>query len=199
MTKPTPPEQASGTDEQLLLNDLRSGGKKRELAISTLYRNYAARIRRYYINHRASTSEADDWVQDCFIKIVQSIDGFRGDSPLSAWIWTVARNVMLDAIRKRKPDTSTEDFLLDSITDGSASAIEHIEGEELSDCVQKRFAEFQRQDPDRAQCIVWAIIDGLRMKEISVILGRTPGATREYISQCRKKLRDHLEPCLEYV
>lgn len=199
MNKPTLPEQSPDTDEQQLLDNLRAGGKKREVAISTLYRDYAARIRSYYINHRASATEAEDWVHDCFVKIVKSIDNFRGDSPLSAWIWTIARNVMLDAIRKRKTDTSTEDFPLDSIMDGSASAIEHIESEELKDCVQKRFAEFLLQEPDRAQCIVWAIIDGLRIKEISTILDRTPGATREYLFQCRKRLRSYLEPCLEHV
>ena len=40
--------------------------------------------------------------------------------------------------------------------------------------------------------IAWIAEDGLSNEEIADMLGRTPGATREFISQCRKKARLHL-------
>lgn len=184
---------------KLLLANLRAGGNVREQAITNLYREYAGRMRAYFINHRASASDADDWVQECFVRIVKSIDSFRGDSPLAAWIWTIARNVMLDALRKKNPSAPVDDALLFNLVSENTDHIEHLQDEELEDCVNKRFGEFQTNEPERAQLIVWAVIDKLRMKDIAEILGRTPGATREYVSQCRKKLRGYLEPCLELL
>ena len=39
--------------------------------------------------------------------------------------------------------------------------------------------------------IAWIVEDGLTHEEIGELLGRTPGATREFISQCRKRARAH--------
>jgi RNA polymerase sigma-70 factor (ECF subfamily) len=47
--------------------------------------------------------ETDDIVQEVFIKIFRALEGFRGDSRLSTWIYRIARNEALNAMNQRKP------------------------------------------------------------------------------------------------
>ena len=52
---------------------------------------------------------------------------------------------------------------------------------------------------EQAQALTLIAFYGWDIEEISRFLGRTQGATREYLSQSRKKLRPFLEPCHEYL
>jgi RNA polymerase sigma-70 factor (ECF subfamily) len=49
-----------------------------------------------------------------------------------------------------------------------------------------------KEDPVHANVMVWVVEDGLRNEDIAELLGRTPGATREFVSQCRKRARLYL-------
>ena len=52
------------------------------------------------------------------------------------------------------------------------------------------------QVAEAGQAIVWAAVDGLKSTQIAELIGRSAGATREFLSQTRKRLREYLEPCL---
>ena len=51
---------------------------------------------------------------------------------------------------------------------------------------------FEQEDPLHAGVMTWIVEDGLSNDDIAQLLDRTPGATREFISQCRKRARRHL-------
>ena len=51
---------------------------------------------------------------------------------------------------------------------------------------------FQKEDPLHAGVMTWIVEDGLSNDDIAQLLDRTPGATREFISQCRKRARRYL-------
>jgi DNA-directed RNA polymerase specialized sigma24 family protein len=51
---------------------------------------------------------------------------------------------------------------------------------------------FQHEDPLHASVMTWVVEDGLSTEDIAQLLERTPGATREFISQCRKRARLYL-------
>ena len=54
------------------------------------------------------------------------------------------------------------------------------------------WARFEEAAPSHAAVISWIAADGLSHEEIAQLLDRSPGATREFISQCRKRARVHL-------
>ena len=67
------------------------------------------------------------------------------------------------------------------------------------DCVQQALSLFAKEHSDRARVLSLAAIEGWDTKEVAAFIGRTLGATREYISQCRKYFSKYLEPCQEYL
>ena len=63
---------------------------------------------------------------------------------------------------------------------------------QLAESFQRGWDAFQEAAPRHAAVMAWIVEDGLSNDEISELLGRTPGATREFVSQCRKRARVHL-------
>lgn len=192
----SPPSDSPDEFSAELLRDLRATGAAQRRAIETLYAGYAGRFRNYYLRHGASGAEADDWVQETFVRILRFVDTLRDDTRLAAWLWRTARNVMIDAIRKSGRVHLVDEEFADRVVDAGERPLQAIERESLQDCVRREFERFSGDHPDRAQCLVWAAVDEMSMQEIAGIIGRSVGATREYVSQCRKKLRPYLDPCL---
>jgi DNA-directed RNA polymerase specialized sigma24 family protein len=65
-----------------------------------------------------------------------------------------------------------------------------------SGCIQEQLVKFREAEPKRAEVIEF-ILKGFSTEEIRLILGRSYGATREFMSQCRKKFRPFIEICNE--
>ena len=79
-------------------------------------------------------------------------------------------------------------FGLEEPTDGNAT-----------ECVKIAKIAFEKDHPERAKAIELSAIEGWTIKELAVFLDRSEGATREYLSQCRKFLKPYTEPCREYL
>jgi DNA-directed RNA polymerase specialized sigma24 family protein len=63
---------------------------------------------------------------------------------------------------------------------------------ERAEVFRKGWARFKEDDPLHASVMTWIVEDGLTNDEITQLLERSPGATREFISQCRKRARHYL-------
>jgi RNA polymerase sigma factor (sigma-70 family) len=86
-------------NENGLLEKLRQGD---ENAFKELVEAYRNRIYHTVLNIVQDEDEADDTVQDVFIKVYESVNDFRGDSSLSTWIYRIAVRKALDTVRRRK-------------------------------------------------------------------------------------------------
>lgn len=64
-----------------------------------------------------------------------------------------------------------------------------FERAELETCYRRCFARFEREHPMHAAVMRWIAEDGLTNRDVEELLQRSHGATREFISQCRKKAR----------
>ena len=76
-----------------------------------------------------------------------------------------------------------------------------LQRKQLDACFERCWSRFEEASPAHAAVMAWIVEDGLTNEEISELLGRTPGATREFVSQCRKRaaapgrvVRDGLRP-----
>jgi RNA polymerase sigma-70 factor (ECF subfamily) len=63
---------------------------------------------------------------------------------------------------------------------------------QLAECFERCWQRFVKVSPEHALVITWIAQDGMTHEQVAELLGRTPGATREFISQCRKRARVHL-------
>lgn len=88
------------THENLLV---RVGQKKDRAAFVALFEYYAPRVKSYLLKHGASNSAAEEVVQNTFVTLWEKAAGYDpGKAAASTWIFTIARNKRIDALRREK-------------------------------------------------------------------------------------------------
>lgn len=185
------------TDQEALAA-IKEGGRQQNEGISQLYRTYARRFFGYFMKHRVPREHAEELVQDVFVSVVRHSGEYRGETRIDAWMWAIARNLLMDHFRRARPeDPFDEDDLVRLAETQSDPPRDPDTG--LEDCVRKAYAAFAERYTERAEILARVAFDGWSIADVAAVLKRTPGATREYLSQCRKKLKAFLEPCREYL
>jgi RNA polymerase sigma-70 factor (ECF subfamily) len=150
---------------------------------------------------RLSIDEANDVFQETIIKIFKNMNHLTDDNKFESWVWQILRNTMTDHIRKNKRmnavevQSHNEDMPEESIEDYSIKLKDDHQYTSPDDCVSSRLTIFEQNMPDRHYAIRLQM-NGLSIKEISNQLGRTLSATKEFLSQSRKKLKPFIEDCL---
>lgn len=174
-------------------------GPRAERGMELLFRAYAARLKAFFRRHRMSEEEAADLLQETFIKVHRAAHQFAGQAKASTWLWTIARHCLLDHVRARRPTESLDEML--DAGDYEAPATGQCAADSLGmrDCIERGFEAFGAAHPERAQVMRLVVFEDWSMNDIAGFLARTPAATREYISQCRKRLRQFLDPCRDLM
>jgi len=180
----------------------REGGAAIEQALRRLDRDFFAVLYSRALRLLRSADAARDLVQDTFIKVWQRCSTYHGDSELLPWIEAILRRGALDLFRRQGREVPLDEGqgmnaeLIARVAELSQSEIatpdDDLRRAQLADCFQRCWAEFERAAPSHAAVISWIAADGLSHEEIATLLERSPGATREFISQCRKRARVHL-------
>ncbi|MBD2859240.1 RNA polymerase sigma factor [Spongiibacter sp. KMU-158] len=180
--------------ELALLETIACGGEAGRRALKDLYFQYAHRFRGYFLRRGLNQADAEDLTQESFIKIVRSAANANSITAPRAWLWSVAKSVLLDHLKKT-PSSNQE---WDAQGDEPFSEFSHDQ-QAMARCVEQQFQQFASSSPEGAQIIRWVVLDGFSSTEVAEMIDRTHGATREYLSQLRKKLRPLLEVCRDLL
>ena len=162
----------------------------RNSAFSELVKKYQERIywhvRRIVIDHE----DADDVVQEIFIKIYKNLESFREASQLFTWIYRIATNESLTFIKKKQRQhmQSIDDIqheLVDKIQNGP-----YIDGDEI----QKRLQEAILTLPDKQRLVFnMKYFETLKYDEIAEITGTSVGALKASYHLAVKKIENLLK------
>lgn len=179
----------------------REGGDAIEQALRALDRAFFEVLYVDSLRVLRDPETARDLVQETFIKVWRRCATFRGQSELLPWVKSILRHGALDRLRRTEPEVpiETDGELSEEagrrIAELSAQQVPTPDDEarrrQLTDCFGRCWQRFESAAPEHAAVMSWIVRDGLSNEEISELLGRTPGATREFISQCRKRARAH--------
>lgn len=142
-------------------------------------------IRRLVIDH----DDADDLVQETFIKVWKNLANFRSESQLYTWIYRIATNESITFLNKKKlknnislDDINTE--LADSLTSSS-----YFDG----DKAQRKLQEAILTLPDKQRIIFnMKYFDDMKYDEISEVLGTSVGALKASFHIAVKKIESIL-------
>jgi RNA polymerase sigma factor (sigma-70 family) len=170
-----------------------------ESALRALDRGFFPVLYRDCVRAVRDADVARDLVQDTFIKVWQRCATFRGESDLLPWVRTILRRGILDRFRQLEKEGITVDVTTEATAEHTEEALkeptspeESFRQGELAACFARCWQRFMRAAPSHAQVIRWIAEDGLTNEEVAQLLDRTPGATREFISQSRKRARIYL-------
>jgi RNA polymerase sigma-70 factor, ECF subfamily len=158
-------------DEARLVKLAKSGDSD---AFGDLYDGYIDRIYRYVYFRVAEVQTAEDLASQVFLKAWENLDRYKpSGAPFLAWLYTIARNAVIDHYRTRK-ETVALDEALGLSSDGIApdeQAELHFETESLREAIRTL-------TEDQQQVLILKFISGMTTDEIAHQLGKRSGAVR---------------------
>jgi RNA polymerase sigma-70 factor (ECF subfamily) len=140
--------------------------------------------------------EAEEVAQDVFLNVYRSLSNFQGDSKFSTWIYAIAYNKSLDYLKKRnrRPITNSLDDFSEFKMPQEASFLDELTAIEDRWQIKKALEELPSED---GILITLHYYEELSLKEISQIMGISPGTLKVRLFRARKKLADILKFRLE--
>ena len=193
-----------GPPDKELLDRVRSGGRAGDAAVTAIYKRYRLPLLRFFVSQGLTPDDASDVLQETVIRIVRGAASYTGEGAARSWIWQVARNSLTDVLRKRKllreHEAPFDDFeeVLGTVEDDAPNPEEASGADAMRKCVEKGMAAFRQVTPDR-HFVLMLQAQEHSIEEISQRIGRTAGATKVYLFQCREKLRPFLQPCRGFL
>ena len=183
------------TNEQIIELICEGGEANHSKAIQAFYKRWASEMKGFFVSRGLSPDEAEDVLQECVVNIWTKALQYKGEGTAQAWMWMIARNVLCDQLRKKK---SGREFVeIDEVTETiTAAPVE--EEDTVSDCVDEGLKKMEADDSERAY-VLQLLVAEVALQDIADRIGRSYGATRTYLTECRKKLRPYVEPCLELL
>lgn len=171
------------SDSQLI-DQLRDPSGRRT-AFETVVAKYGARLY-WQIRHMVTYhDDANDVLQNTFLKAWLALDSFRGDSMLSTWLYRIAANESIAFIQQRR-----ETVALDSEDAGIADSLEsdpYFDGDETERLLQQAIAGLP---PKQRQVFVMRYYDQLKYEEMAEILGTSEGALKASYHIAAGKVED---------
>lgn len=154
-------------------------------AVEELYATYRDDLFRYLCSLTHDPAQAEDLLSETFLQALQSAGSFRGQSSEKTWLFGIARNLWLRALRRRRPTVPLEDLA------GLAA------GEEPADAaaarmLRDRIRTLLAQKDERTRAIVMQRMQGVPFETIARALGISAGSARVVDYRTRQWLKETL-------
>lgn len=174
-------------NEQILIEHL-SNPQTKHKAFETIVKMYGEQlywnVRRIVLTHE----DANDVVQNVFIKAWNSLDSFRNESKIYTWLYRISVNESLDFMRKQK--TQNQLYSDNSPVADNLLADKYFDGSRAEALLQAAIAQL----PD-VQRLVFNMryYDDMKYSEMSKILDTTEGALKASYHIAVKKISEYLK------
>lgn len=185
--------------------------RRDEFAFNELVRTYQTRVYHLVLRMMGDEAEAQDLSQEVFVTVFKSIDGFRGDSKLSTWLYRVAVNHCKNRIkylnrRARGATTAlTELSEREAVESGSMATSAQVarpdqafEGRQMEHFIRLGLSEL---DQEQRELVVLRDLENLTYEEIQKVTGLAEGTVKSRLHRARmalhKRVRELANPARE--
>lgn len=182
-------------------------------AFALLVRRHKAPVFNFILRHTRSSSVAEDLTQDVFVRVVQSAADFRHSARFSTWVYTIARNLCIDQLRKAQlrrhpsldqPSGSGGSGEEDGPTLGERTADEHPErtvdraaiGRELAEHIQHAVESLPEE---QREVFLLREVANVPFKEIAAMIGIPENTVKSRMRYALERLQRALAEYEEYA
>ena len=190
-----PVSSLAGTDETLLLSQAREGDTQ---AFGELVRRYESKIFRLAQHITQNREDAEDVLQETFLKAYEHLNQFQGQSKFYTWVVRIAVNQALMKLRRRKTDKSVsldetidtgEDTIVREIAAWDEDPEQRFSREEIGQILE---SAIQGLEPPYRSVFVLRDMEDLSTEETAEALGLSVPAVKSRLLRARLQLREKL-------
>ena len=198
---PTPlalrPDSMADNEEAQWIERAQKGDRA---AFGRLVRLHHRRIYACAAQMLGDRGEAEDAVQETFLRAYRAIDRFDGRAELSTWLYRICINVSLNALRRRKR-TDAADVNDPRIPEpaadpsqGNSDPRHALEGAEL---YRRLATALDELSPSLRSTVVLVLLEGMPQKDAAEVLGCSEGTVAWRVHEARRRLREKLGDLLD--
>ena len=160
-----------------------------ERLFNEIVKDYSERVywhvRRFVNNHE----DADDLVQEIFLKIWTALPSFRGEAQLFTWIWRIATNETLNWIRREKVRAALRFTSIDAEMERRIDSDPFFDGDAADRALSKAVAKLPEK---QRQVFILRYYDEMPYEQMSEVLGTSVGALKASYHIAQEKVRSAL-------
>jgi RNA polymerase sigma-70 factor (ECF subfamily) len=160
------------------------GAGRRDEAIALLLPAFRRKVFGLAYSFLRDRDAAEDVTQEVFIKIWRALPGFDGRASISTWIYTIARNASLSALRARRPQSSLSDPEV-------MEAVESINPVPSAEVIVDRAAVLRLVDQlptKQRQVIMLFYMEAQSHEEVATMLAMPVGTVKTLLHRARARL-----------
>ena len=189
----------SDNDDAELIEQFQNGNTA---VFDTLFTRYQKRtyrlVQRFVPNHE----DALDITQDAFIRAYQGLSNFKSQCQFYSWLYRITVNLCIDFLRKKSrsevmvyESEDSDELPMANFPDlRSVSPAKAAENKELRTQIRKAIRQLP---PKQRQIFILRHWDGLSLKDIATVVGRSDGTVKAHLFHAHRNLRKHLQPYLK--
>lgn len=177
------------TEEELLVKQLQEGNNK-DAAFQKLVHLYKERLYWHIRSMVKNHDDADDVLQNTFIKVFKGIKKFKGNSKLFSWMYRIATNESITFLnsKARKMNVSSEE-LQEKMINNLESDV-YFEGKKIQLKLQKAIATLPEK---QKQVFNMRYLEEMKYREIAEILGVSEGSLKSNYHHAVKKVETFIK------
>ena len=160
-----------------------------QVDLTSLVETYSPLLFRVAHSVLRSRAEAEDVVQDVFVRVLEHRNALTGVREMRVWLVRIAWNLALDRRRRVKPEQFDEGFA-DGLAARDLPADEALEEARRMRTVLR---EMERLPKMERQVLLLSAVEELGTAEMAEVLGRSESAVRALMFRARTRLRERLE------
>jgi RNA polymerase sigma factor (sigma-70 family) len=166
------------TEASLIANCLK-GDRKYQKA---LYEMYAPRLFAICLRYTKNHMDAEDVLQDGFIKLFNNLHRFKGEGSFEGWIRRIFVNTTIEHLRGKKVVTTAAEIFENAISDKQPTALDNLYNKDLTNT-------FKTLSPGYQTIFNLYAVEGYSHKEIANKLGITESTSKSQYSRAKAFLR----------
>lgn len=150
--------------------------------IEKLYRKYGQDIYRYLISLSSDPSLSEDLLSETFLRAIGGIKGFKGDSSIKTWLFSIARYTYYDYLRKNKKDLSFDEDLVSLVS-------RNLELDYIDRSIGERILELLDEKGEREKTVVLMRVQAYSYEEIAEKLSISANSARVINFRTREAIK----------
>jgi RNA polymerase sigma-70 factor (ECF subfamily) len=194
-----------GLSDEALLREYQTGDRA---AFAELLSRHRRPVYNFILRYLGDRNQAEDLLQEVFLRIVQGAGDFKGESKFTTWIYTIARNLCIDTARKMvfrrhasldstSPGEDGEGpSLMDRIPHGGSAVDREAIGKELQPQLARAVESLVHE---QREVFVMREYLNLPFKDIASIVGVPENTVKSRMRYALEKLRESLAEYEDYA
>ena len=151
-----------------------------------VWTEFGERLRAFIAVRVGNQSDAEDILQDVFLRVYAHLDTLADEQRLMTWVYQIARNAIVDHHRRRRPMAPLPEAI---------AAPEAPPDDLIPELLPGLATMLGRLSPEDRQALILTEVDGLSQREVAERLGLSLSGAKSRVQRARKKLRHAFVEC----